>query len=54
MVKLKDFSMSLSVFPVLFKANLIFKDYSSQVLFKPVLTLFCNHLDEEERASCFT
>ena len=29
----------LSVFQVLFKANLIFKDFSRQVLFKPVQTL---------------
>ena len=30
MVKFKDFSRPLSVFPVLFKANLIFKDFSRQ------------------------
>ena len=30
MVKFKDFSRSLSVFQVLFKANLIFKDFSRQ------------------------
>ena len=44
MVKFKDFSGSLSVFPVLFKANFTFKDFSRvlyiQVLFKPVQTLY--------------
>ena len=30
MVKFKDFSRRLSVFQVLFKANLIFKDFSRQ------------------------
>ena len=30
MVKFKNFSRPLSVFPVLFKANLIFKDFSRQ------------------------
>ena len=30
MVKFKDFSRPLSVIPVLFKANLIFKDFSRQ------------------------
>ena len=30
MVKFKDFSSPLSVFPVLFKTNLIFKDFSRQ------------------------
>ena len=30
MVKFKDFSKPLSVFQVLFKANLIFKDFSRQ------------------------
>ena len=30
MVKFKDFSRPLSVFPVLFKSNLIFKDFSGQ------------------------
>ena len=30
MVKFKDFSRPLSVFQVLFKANLIFKDFSKQ------------------------
>ena len=40
MVKFKDFSRSLSVFQVLFKANLIFKDFSS--LCKPLLlVLLC-------------
>ena len=45
MVKFKAFSRSLSVLQVLFKANLIFKDFSFntvlyiQVLFKPVRTL---------------
>ena len=40
MVKFKDFSRPLSVFPVLFKANLLFKTVLYiQVLFKPVQTL---------------
>ena len=30
MVKFKDFSRPLSVFPALFKANLVFKDFSKQ------------------------
>ena len=40
MVKFKDFSRPLSVFQVLFKANLIFKTFLYiQVVFKTVLTL---------------
>ena len=43
MVKFKDFSRPFCVFQVLFKANLIFKDFKTvlyiQVLFKPVRTL---------------
>ena len=43
MVKLKDISRPRNVFEVLFKAYLIFKDFSRvlyiQVLFKPVRTL---------------
>ena len=40
MVKFKDFSRPLSVFQVLFKANLIFKTVLYiQVLVKPVRTL---------------
>ena len=41
-VEFKDFSRPLNDFPVLFKAELIFKDFSSKpskVLFKPVQTL---------------
>ena len=44
MVKFNDFSRPMSVFPVLFTANLIFKGFKTvlyiQVLFKPVQTLF--------------
>ena len=43
MVKFKDFSRPWSAFQVLFKANLIFKDFKTvlniQVPFKPVRTL---------------
>ena len=43
----KDFSRHLSVFQVLFKANLIFKDFSRllyiQVLFKPCKPCGANH-----------
>ena len=43
MVKFKDFSRPLSVFQVLFKANLIFKDFSRQSYIfkysKPVRTM---------------
>ena len=43
MVNFMNFSMPLSVFQVLFKANLFFKDFKTvlyiQVLFKPVRTL---------------
>ena len=38
MVEFMDFSRPLSDFPVLFKADLIFKDFL-QVLFKPVQTM---------------
>ena len=43
--RIQGFFRALSGFPVLFKADLIFKDFSSksskiQVLFKPVRTLF--------------
>ena len=44
MVKFKDFSQPLSVFQVVFKAKLIFKDFSGQscifkYFFKPVPTM---------------
>ena len=43
LVKFKDFSMPLSVFQVLFKANLIFKDFSS--LCEPLNTWISPELD---------
>ena len=39
LVKFKDFSRPLIAFQVLFKANIIFKEFYIQVLFKPVRTL---------------
>ena len=43
-VKFKYFLKPLSVFQVLFKSNLIFKDFSRQSCFKPVQTLFIHAL----------
>ena len=53
MVKFKDFPRIFSVFQVLFKANLFFKDFSRQnlyiqVLFKPVRTLNANENGDDE------
>ena len=53
-VKFKDVPRPLSVFPVLFKANLIFKDFYKtvlyiQVFFKPDQTLYSlNRLEDTE------
>ena len=41
MVKFKDFSRPLSVFQVLFKANLIFKDFSRQSCIFKYLSSLC-------------
>ena len=53
--RIQRFSRLLSDFPVLFKADLIFKDFSRKpskylYFFKPVRTLilFCNHLAEDK------
>ena len=49
----KAFECFSSTFQGKFNFQGLFKTVL-QVLFKPVRTLFCNHLDEEERAGCFT
>ena len=41
MVKFKDFSRPLSVFPVLFKTNLIFKNFSRQSCIFKYFTSLC-------------
>ena len=48
-VKFKDFSRPLSVFQVLFKANFIFMDFSSQsCVFKYFLSLYANPGDKSK------
>ena len=44
MVKFKDFSRPLSVFQVLFKANLIFKDFSRQSCIFKYFSSLCEPL----------
>ena len=42
MVKFKDFSRPLSVFPVLFKANLTFKDFQDSLKFSSTFQACAN------------
>ena len=52
MVKFKDFSRPLSIFPVLFKANLIFKDFLRQsCIFKYFSSMWERTLNKAHHAS---